>query len=86
MLKRIDWPAVIEHLLTANYTQKSLGMAIGLSQTSVYKLKSGDVPEPSDSVGQALRQLYAAHGFGLPPEFPPAQQTTAQEATETVVH
>ena len=86
MLNRIDWAKAFETVLNSGYTQKALGHRVGISQTSVFKLKVGEVPEPSDSVGQCIRLIFVEKNLGALPELPPAQQNIAQPATETVAH
>jgi predicted transcriptional regulator len=84
MLNKINWALAFEMVLFSGYTQKALGERVGISQTSVFKLKNGDVSEPSDFVGQCIRVIFLEKSLGNLPELPVVQASTACVATENV--
>jgi transcriptional regulator with XRE-family HTH domain len=56
----MDWPATIEKLLNAGWTQKRLADSCGCAQATISDLARGKTAAPSYPVGKELERLVEA--------------------------
>lgn len=74
MMRRMNWPAILETLRERGWTQALLSERLGIAQSALSDLKRGDTKDPKHSTGEALRQLLDSGAKPTPAQPEAAQQ------------